>query len=61
MATLQKTFDYRALSEQYPHLIVLHISAFGDEGPLTDQPGYDMVAQASGGLVSGTGNRTARR
>lgn len=29
---LQKTFDYQALSERYPHLITLHISAFGEEG-----------------------------
>lgn len=46
---LQRIFDYRALSERHPHLVVLHISAFGDEGPLSDQPGYDMVAQAAGG------------
>ncbi|WP_020110616.1 CaiB/BaiF CoA transferase family protein [Rhodococcus sp. 114MFTsu3.1] len=52
---LQKIFDYRALSEQHPHLIVLHISAFGDEGPLRDEPGYDILAQAAGGLMSLTG------
>ncbi|MGV8873037.1 MAG: CaiB/BaiF CoA transferase family protein [Rhodococcus sp. (in: high G+C Gram-positive bacteria)] len=52
---LQKVFDYRALSERYPHLIVLHISAFGDEGPLRDEPGYDILAQAAGGLMSLTG------
>lgn len=52
---LQRIFDYRALSEQYPQLVVLHISAFGEEGPLRDQPGYDMVAQAAGGLMSLTG------
>ncbi|MHA2787545.1 CaiB/BaiF CoA transferase family protein [Corynebacterium sp. S7] len=52
---LQKTFDYKLLSEQYPHLVVLHISAFGEEGPLRDEPGYDIVAQAAGGLMSLTG------
>lgn len=52
---LQKIFDYRALSERHPHLIVLHISAFGDEGPLRDEPGYDILAQAAGGLMSLTG------
>ncbi|KAB2585680.1 formyl-CoA transferase, partial [Rhodococcus erythropolis] len=52
---LQKIFDYQALSERYPHLITLHISAFGEEGPLRDEPGYDMIAQAAGGLMSLTG------
>lgn len=52
---LQRIFDYRELSARYPHLVVLHISAFGDEGPLRDEPGYDMIAQAAGGLMSLTG------
>lgn len=52
---LQKIFDYKELSERYPHLVILHISAFGDHGPLRDEPGYDMIAQAAGGLMSLTG------
>lgn len=52
---LQRLFDYRDLSRRFPHLVVLHISAFGDEGPLKDEPGYDMIAQAAGGLMSLTG------
>ena len=52
---LQRIFDYRTLSERYPHLVVLHISAFGEDGPLRDEPGYDMIAQAAGGLMSLTG------
>ena len=52
---LQRIFDYRTLSGRYPHLVVLHISAFGEEGPLRDEPGYDMIAQAAGGLMSLTG------
>ncbi|MGO2171844.1 MAG: CaiB/BaiF CoA transferase family protein [Micrococcaceae bacterium] len=52
---LQKLFDFRELSRRFPHLVVLHISAFGDEGPLKDEPGYDMIAQAAGGLMSLTG------
>nr|WP_272902873.1 CoA transferase [Streptomyces sp. BA2] len=36
-------------------MVLLHISAFGDTGPLRDEPGYDMVAQASAGLMSLTG------
>ncbi|MFW0783527.1 CoA transferase [Gordonia sp. CPCC 206044] len=54
-SSLQKIFDYRELSARHPQLVVLHISAFGEEGPLRDEPGYDMVAQAAGGLMSLTG------
>lgn len=54
-STLQKVFDYSSLSETYPHLVVLHISAFGETGPLSYEPGYDMVAQAAAGLMSLTG------
>lgn len=54
-SSLQRLFDYRELSQRYPRLVVLHISAFGDDGPLRDEPGYDLVAQAAGGLMSLTG------
>ncbi|MDQ8703809.1 CoA transferase [Streptomyces sp. LHD-70] len=54
-STLARTFNYQELSERYPRLVLLHISAFGDHGPLRDEPGYDMVAQASAGLMSLTG------
>lgn len=54
-STLQEQFDCSELSATYPHLVVLHISAFGDSGPLQAEPGYDMVAQAAAGLMSLTG------
>lgn len=54
-SSLQKIFDYQVLSERFPHLVILHISAFGDQGPLKDEPGYDMIAQAAGGMMSLTG------
>lgn len=54
-SSLQKIFDYKDLSERFPRLVVLHISAFGDHGPLKDEPGYDMIAQAAGGVMSLTG------
>ncbi|MFG2886501.1 CaiB/BaiF CoA transferase family protein [Streptomyces sp. NPDC048297] len=54
-SSLARVFDHRAISERYPRLVVLHISAFGESGPLRDEPGYDMVAQASAGLMSLTG------
>ncbi|MBB5157132.1 CaiB/BaiF CoA transferase family protein [Saccharopolyspora phatthalungensis] len=54
-SSLQRSFDHTALTQRYPRLVVLHISAFGDRGPLRDEPGYDMVAQAMSGLMSLTG------
>ncbi|MFD7920826.1 CaiB/BaiF CoA transferase family protein [Streptomyces sp. NPDC059740] len=54
-SSLARAFDYRELCERYPRLVLLHISAFGESGPLRDEPGYDMVAQASAGLMSLTG------
>jgi crotonobetainyl-CoA:carnitine CoA-transferase CaiB-like acyl-CoA transferase len=54
-SSLAERFSYRQLSETYPGLVILHISAFGETGPLRDEPGYDMVAQAAAGLMSLTG------
>lgn len=46
---------YEALSQRCPHLIYVSISGFGQTGPRRDEPGYDAVAQAEGGLMSITG------
>jgi crotonobetainyl-CoA:carnitine CoA-transferase CaiB-like acyl-CoA transferase len=54
-SSLADVFSYEELSERYPELVVLHISAFGESGPMKLEPGYDMVAQASAGLMSLTG------
>ncbi|WP_181311703.1 CaiB/BaiF CoA transferase family protein [Nocardioides campestrisoli] len=54
-SSLAEVFSYEQLSARYPELVVLHISAFGDSGPLRLEPGYDMVAQAAAGLMSLTG------
>lgn len=54
-SSLQQIFEYKELSAKFPHLVILHISAYGDHGPMRDEPGYDMVAQARGGLMSLTG------
>lgn len=54
-SSLQRLFDFKELSARFPHLVILHISAYGDHGPMRDEPGYDMVAQARGGLMSLTG------
>ena len=46
---------YDILSEINPGLIYASISGFGLEGPRAQQPCYDIVAQAMGGMMSMTG------
>lgn len=43
------------LAKTHPHLIYTSISGFGHSGPYSDLPGYDMVVQAMGGIMSLTG------
>lgn len=43
------------LAKTHPHLIYASISGFGHSGPMTELPGYDMVVQAMGGVMSLTG------
>ena len=44
-----------AARERFPKLIYLSISGFGDLGPSSERPGYDIAAQAESGLMSVTG------
>jgi crotonobetainyl-CoA:carnitine CoA-transferase CaiB-like acyl-CoA transferase len=44
--------DLRACNDR---LIYCSIGAFGRRGPLADQPGYDPLMQAAGGIMSVTG------
>lgn len=47
--------DYETLRETNPRLIYCAISAFGQDGPYSDRPGYDLMISALGGLMSITG------
>ena len=47
--------DYETVKAIKPDIIYLSITAFGQYGPLSTNPGYDMLAQAMGGLLSITG------
>lgn len=48
-------FDAENLDELNPDLVHVSVSAFGNDGPLRDQPGLDQVVQAMSGLTSVTG------
>ena len=46
---------YEQLKEEFPALVYCSITGFGQTGPYADRPGYDMMAQGMGGLISITG------
>ncbi len=48
-------FGAEHLARTHPHLVYASISGFGHTGPYSDLPGYDMVVQAMGGIMSLTG------
>jgi formyl-CoA transferase len=45
----------RELRAVNPRLIYASLSGFGADGPMKDWPGYDLIVQAWGGLMSVTG------
>ena len=48
---------WETLHELNPRLIMARISGYGDEGPNSDRPCFDAVAQEPSGLMSMTGSR----
>ncbi|MBU3651994.1 MAG: CoA transferase [Limnohabitans sp.] len=49
--------DYESLRAINPKLIYCSITGFGQTGPRAEQPAYDFLIQAMGGLMSVTGER----
>jgi crotonobetainyl-CoA:carnitine CoA-transferase CaiB-like acyl-CoA transferase len=49
--------DYEKLRAINPGLIYVAASGWGQDGPLRDQPGMDIMAQARSGLMSITGTQ----
>jgi crotonobetainyl-CoA:carnitine CoA-transferase CaiB-like acyl-CoA transferase len=50
-------FDYEEIAKQHPEVIWCSISGFGQHGPYSDLPAYDMIVQALSGGMSLTGER----
>jgi crotonobetainyl-CoA:carnitine CoA-transferase CaiB-like acyl-CoA transferase len=52
--------DAASLRKLNPKLIYCSVTGFGQTGPRRDQPAYDFLIQAMGGLMSVTGERDGR-
>ena len=48
--------DYATLSADNPALVLVHISGFGQTGPLASQAGFGSVGEAMGGIRYTTGS-----
>jgi crotonobetainyl-CoA:carnitine CoA-transferase CaiB-like acyl-CoA transferase len=54
--TMEKLgIGYETLKKYNPDIIYSCISGFGQSGPYKDLPGYDIIGQAMGGIMSVTG------
>ena len=47
--------DYDAIRERNPQVVYCSISAFGETGPWSRRPGYDLLVQGTSGIMSVTG------
>ena len=47
--------DYASLAQINPRLVYCSISGYGQTGPHSHKPGYDILAQGYGGMMSLTG------
>ncbi len=48
--------SYAALEQLRPELVYASISGFGQDGPWSTRPGFDLMAQAMSGVMSVTGH-----
>ncbi|MDQ0149021.1 CaiB/BaiF CoA transferase family protein [Eubacterium multiforme] len=49
--------SYDVLKKVNPRIIYASVSGFGQYGPYTNRPGYDIIGQAMSGLMSTTGTK----
>ena len=52
--------DHASLLAAHPKLVYCSISGYGQTGPNRDKPGYDLMAQGFGGIMSLTGEPDGR-
>jgi len=55
VATRRLGLDFETLAARYPRLVHCSITGWGEDGPLADRPGMDLLAQARGGTMGTTG------
>ena len=48
--------DYESLAKINPKLVYCSITAYGQDGPYAERPGYDLLCQAEGGLMAINGH-----
>jgi CoA:oxalate CoA-transferase len=51
---------YETLKEIKPDIIFVSVSGFGQDGPYSKRPSFDLIAQAMSGIISLTGERVGR-
>ncbi|MEM8591273.1 MAG: CoA transferase [Pseudomonadota bacterium] len=49
--------DHETLCAEFPSLVYCSISGFGQTGPHSHKPGYDLMAQGFGGMMAVTGEK----
>ena len=47
--------DYHSIADINPRIIYCSLSGFGQTGPYKSRPGFDLIAQALGGMLNITG------
>ena len=54
--TIEKMgFGYDVLEKLNPGIVMINVSAYGQDGPYSDRIGFDPIGQALGGMMSLTG------
>lgn len=48
--------DYESLKAINPKLVYCSLSTYGQSGPYSGRPGFDLIAQAEAGIIASTGD-----